>query len=49
MKRKERGKGEKEENETVTVERQCVTSVATEAFDICSQGEDLENCGFFLM
>ena len=39
MKRKESGKGEKEENETVTVERWCVTSVATEAFDICSQGK----------
>ena len=49
VKRKERGKGEKEENETVTVERRCVTSVATEAFDICSQGEDLESCVFFLM
>ena len=48
LKRKEEEKreGEKEENKTVTVERRCVNSVATEAFDIFCQGKDLESCGF---
>ena len=40
-------KGEKEENETVTVERRCVGFVSAEAFDIFSQGEGLESCGGF--
>ena len=35
----------KEENETVSAERWCVGLVSAEAFDIFSQGEDLESCG----
>ena len=38
---------EKDENETVTAQRRCVGSVSVEAFDIFSQGEDLECCGGF--
>ena len=34
-----------EENETVTVERRCVGFVSLEAFEIFSQGRDLESCG----
>ena len=46
-KRRERGKErkEKEENETVTVKRRCEGFVSVEAFEIFSQGEDLESCG----
>ena len=36
---------EKEENDTLIVERRCVNSVSIEAFDIFSQGEELESCG----
>ena len=36
---------EKEENETVIVERRCVNSVSTEAFEIFSQGETSESGG----
>ena len=35
---------EKEGNETLIVKRRCVNSVSTEAFDILSQGEELESC-----
>ena len=38
---------EKEENETVSAERRCVAVVSAEAFDIFSQGEDLDSCGGF--
>ena len=38
-------KGNKEENETGTVKRRCVGSVSVEAFEIFSQGGDLESCG----
>ena len=48
----EEGKGEtrkreeeKEENETETVKRRCGGSVSVEAFEIFSQGGDLESCG----
>ena len=37
---------EKEENDTgVSAKRRCVNPVSAEAFDIFSQGEDLESCG----
>ena len=38
---------EKEENETVSAKRRCVGLVSSDAFDIFSQGEDLESCGGF--
>ena len=41
MKREE----EKEEHETGTVKRRCECFVSVEAFDIFSQGRDLESCG----
>ena len=42
-----RGKreGEKGENKTWSVERRCDGFVAVEAFEIFSQGGDLESCG----
>ena len=36
---------EKEENETVTGKRRCEGFVSVEAFEIFSQGRDLESCG----
>ena len=36
---------EEEENETVIVKSGCVNLFSTEAFDIFSQGQDLESCG----
>ena len=33
-------------NKTLTVKGRCVKSVSTEAFDIFSEGEDLESGGF---
>ena len=36
---------EKEENETVTVKRRCEGLVSVEAFDIFSQGGDVESFG----
>ena len=43
-KRREREE-EKEKNETGSVERRCVGPFSVEAFDILSQGGDLERCG----
>ena len=47
MKKKgaKRGEGEKEENETGSVKRRCVGLASEEAFEIFSQGRDLESCG----
>ena len=42
-----RREGEREENDTETVKRRCEGFVAVEAFDICSQGRDLESCDDF--
>ena len=36
---------EKEEYETATVKRKCESSVSVEAFEIFSQGTDMESCG----
>ena len=36
---------EKEENKTESVKRRCDGSVSVEAFEIFSQGRDLESCG----
>ena len=36
---------EKEENETVTVKRRCEGLVSVEAFEIFSQGRDVESFG----
>ena len=36
---------EKEENETLRVERKCVNLVSAEAFNIFCQGDDWESCG----
>ena len=36
---------EKEENETVGAEMRCVGFMTAEAFDVFSQGENLESCG----
>ena len=45
-KREERKREEeKEENETETVKRRCEGLVSVEAFDIFSQGGDVESCG----
>ena len=38
-------KGRREENGTVSVKRRCDGFVSVEAFDISSQGRDLESCG----
>ena len=43
---KRRREGEKEEIERETVKRRCVGSVSVEAFEIFSQGRDLESCGY---
>ena len=40
-----RGEEKRRENETGSVKRSCVGSVSVEAFDIFSQGRDLESCG----
>ena len=34
-----------EENERESVQRRCVGSVSVKAFDVFSQGGDLESCG----
>ena len=36
---------EKEENETVSAKRRCVGFISAQAFDIISQGKDLESGG----
>ena len=41
--------GETEENETVRAKRRCVGFISAEAFDIFSQGEDVESCGGVLV
>ena len=43
--KKRRREEEEEENETGSVKRSCVGFVSVEAFDIFSQGRDLESCG----
>ena len=45
MGKKRRREEEKEENEAESVKRRWVGSFLVEAFDIFSQGEDLESCG----
>ena len=45
MGKKRRREEEKEENETESVKRRCVGSVSVEAFEIFSQGGDMESCG----
>ena len=45
MGKKRRREEEKDENETGSVKRLCVGSLSVEAFDIFSQGRDLERCG----
>ena len=45
MGKKRRREEEKEENEPESVKRKCVGSFSVEAFDIFSQGGDLESCG----
>ena len=42
---KRKREGEKEENETGSVKRRCNGFVSVKAFDIFSQGGDLESCG----
>ena len=42
---KRKSEGEKEENKTVSVKRKCDVFVSVEAFEIFTQGGDLESCG----
>ena len=42
---KRKREGEKEENKTVRVKRRCESLVSVEAFEIFTQGGDLESCG----
>ena len=43
--KKRKREEDKEENETVIVQRRCVNPVSAEAFDVFSQEEDSESCG----
>ena len=45
MSKKRTREEEKEENETESSIKRCVGIISAEAFDIFSQGEDLESCG----